>query len=118
IGLAAALGLVGGIGLSVLRFAPDRIVDDVVPGAFAGLLAIWVLGPLVSVGSEGTLEVDKLALFPLTGRQLMPGLLLAAMVGAGGLTTVLIAAGAVIGTAPASPALVLTIIAAALEVSV
>jgi len=116
--VALAIGAMGGTGLALLRVASDRRVADIVPAAFAGVLAVWVLGPVVSVGSEGTLEVDRLALLPLGRRQLMPGLLLAAMVGAGGVTTVLVLLGAVAGLAPASPGVVVTLAAAGLELCV
>jgi ABC-2 type transport system permease protein len=115
--LALLWSLVAGVvigGLFVLARTLDaRPATDATAIAFAVVLLGWVLGPVVVAGSEGTLESDRLALFPLSRRQLMPGLLLAAVAGFGGLATVLILVGAVIGMAAPSPLALVTVAAAA-----
>ena len=118
ISLALFFGLAGGLLFSLLRVATRTVAAETVPFAFAGLLLIWVLGPIVSVGSDGTLEVDKLVLFPLRRNQLMPGLLLAAIVGVGGVATVLTLLGSIVGMAPLSPAMAITLLAAVLELAI
>jgi ABC-2 type transport system permease protein len=104
--------VIGGLFL-LARTLDARPATDATAIAFAVVLLAWVLGPVVVAGSEGTLEADRLALFPLSKRQLMPGLLLAAVAGFGGVATVLILLGAVIGMAPPSPLALVTVMAAA-----
>ncbi len=105
-------GLAGALFLAV-RLLHGRDATDATAAGFALVFFAWVLGPVVAAGAEGTLEPHKLSLFPLTSRQLLPGLLLAALVGFGGLATVLILLGAIAGMAPASPLIVVTVAAGA-----
>lgn len=111
-------GLGGGLFLFARLIQDARLATDVVAIAFGLLLVTWVLAPIVTAGAEGTLEPDRLALFPLSPRQLMPGMLLAAVVGFGGLTTVLVLIGVVGGTAPVSPLALITVAAVACELLV
>ena len=110
--LALAIGaLAGGLFLAV-RLLEGRDATDATAGGFALLFLVWSLGPVITAGAEGTLEPHRLSLFPLSARQLLPGLLLAALVGFGGVATVLILVGAIIGMAPASPLVLVTLAAA------
>ena len=123
IGLAIALliavgfGGVAAVGLATLRAVKPDTASTIAAGAFTVLLFGWVVGPVVTLASDNTLEPDRLALLPLTARQLMPGFLLASTVGVGGLFTVVVLTGGVIGMAPSTPAVVITILAAVTEVA-
>ena len=101
--VAVSVGVVGGAGLLLIRLLDGPAATDVTSGALAFILAVWVLGPIVAVGSEGTLDPDRLAPFPLTRRQLMPGLLLSSLIGFGGLVSVLLLLAVLGAMAPASP---------------
>lgn len=113
--LALTIGGLGGGLFVAAQLLDARDATDATAGGFALLLIVWALGPIITAGAEGTLEPHRLSLFPLSARQLLPGLLLAALVGFGGVATVLILFGAVIGMAPASPLVVVTIAAAACQ---
>lgn len=114
--ISVVVGVLGGATFFALRFVDNgRAATDATAGAFALLLLVWVLGPIVAAGAEGTLEPDRLALFPLRPSELMPGLLLAALVGFGGLCTVLVLTGAIAGMAPASPLALVTVAAVVAE---
>jgi ABC-2 type transport system permease protein len=115
---ALGVGGLAGFGMTGLRGLSDRDFDLAVPAIFAGLLLGWALLPVLTVAVENTLDIDRLSLFPLDARDLMPGLLLAAMIGFGGLFTALVVIGGIAGTAPASPLAVLTAAAFLLELAV
>ncbi|MDR0285347.1 MAG: hypothetical protein LBI33_10740, partial [Propionibacteriaceae bacterium] len=53
----------------------------------------WILLPLVFFGSDQTLDPARFAQFPLTGRKLAPGLVVAGLVGLPGLITALLCVG-------------------------
>lgn len=57
----------------------------------AVLTALWMLAPLLTVGVDGTLDPEQLSLLPLRARQLLPGLVAAALVGLPGVVTVVFA---------------------------
>ena len=116
--LAAAFGVLGGFLLALLRFVNDDAATTATTAAFAIVLLIWTLGPVVTLGSDGTLPPERLASFPLTARQLMPGLLLASICGFGGLATVFTLAGAVVGLASGPVTLVVIALAAGAELAI
>ena len=68
------------------------------PG-FAVILLAWVLGPLLMGGVDDLLDPDRLALYPLTRRELRRGLLAASLVGFVPLGTFLALSGVVAGHA-------------------
>lgn len=109
-------GLAGALLLLARRLSPGG-AGDLMAGVFLVLLLAWGLGPVLALAADNTLDIDRLALFPLRAGQLMPGLLLAAPVGFGGLCTGLILLGAVGGAAPAGPGALLTILAGASELA-
>ncbi|HEX2849143.1 MAG TPA: hypothetical protein VHN98_01265 [Acidimicrobiales bacterium] len=115
---AVGTGVTAGLLLLFLRAMRPGDATDALAAAYAIVLVVWVFGPIVAAGSEGTLEPDRLALFPLGIGRLMPGLLLAALLGFGGVATVLVLAGSVAGMAPASPLVAVTVAAAALELCI
>ena len=111
-----SIGVGGIVGVSLMTFRAidsDRTAGDLAAITTAAMVAMWAVGPLV-VGSEGTLDPERLSLLPLDARRLMPGLLAAGAVGFGGVTTALVLAGLLIGMAPASPLAVVTVAAIAL----
>lgn len=110
---AVCVGLTGGAGLLAIRLLDGAAATDAASGASAFVLAIWVLGPIVAAGSEGTLDPDRLAPFPLTRRQLMPGLLLSALIGFGGLVSSILFVALAAAMVPASPLALLTVVAVA-----
>lgn len=59
--------------------------------ALATLTALWMLAPLLTVGVDSTLDPEQLSLLPLRARQLLPGLVAAALVGIPGVLTVFFA---------------------------
>ncbi|MBA2609501.1 MAG: hypothetical protein H0U92_11210 [Actinobacteria bacterium] len=97
---AFGLGALTFLALVALRTTTDATSSDVAAVVFFVLLLGWVVAPLLALASDNTLDIDRLSAFPLTGRQLMPGLLLSAAVGPGGVFTALVLLGVFVGTAP------------------
>ena len=92
-GLGAAVAVA--IGLALAARNPGGGVVAVI--AFGTAWVGWVLLPMLLFRSDDTLDPRKFALLPATPRQLVPGLLLAALVGVGGLSTLVGASGLVVG---------------------
>ena len=116
--LAVVTGLFfGGLALA-FRVAVVHELVPWIPVVFAVLLAAWVLLPIIGMGVEGTLDVDRLSLLPLGPRHLMPGLLLTSMLGFGGVVTTLALLGTVVGLMPLSAVAVCTVGACALLLAV
>ena len=111
--VAVVVGLTGGAGLLAIRFLEGSAATDAASGALGFVLLVWVLGPIVAAGSEGTLDPDRLAPFPLTRRQLMPGLLIASLIGFGGLVSVLLLLALLAAMVPASPLALVSVAALA-----
>ncbi|XVQ87421.1 hypothetical protein ACQP2K_08400 [Microbispora siamensis] len=79
---AALLAAVAGFGLlSLIRFAPSDVALDLVSAAFAMFAVGWIVVPLMAFGLDETLDPARLALFPLTTRQLATGMLAASATG-------------------------------------
>ena len=116
--LAVGVGAFGGSFFLLGRVAPDRVVDDLLLGGLGVVFLVWIFGPLVSVGSDSTLEVDQLVLLPLGPRQLMPGLLLASLAGAGGIASFFCVLGILGGYMPVSPFAIVTLLGALLFVAI
>ena len=114
---AVSAGGMGGVLFGLARFMSDQAAMEAAVGGFGVVLLMWALGPIVTATSDGTLDADRLTVFPLSARQLMPGLLGAALAGFGGLATVLAFIGAFVGLTPLSPLAVLTVLAIALELA-
>lgn len=94
-GALYALGIVATLiaGQLALRFAAQEYAA---PVSVLGLSAVtlgWVLAPLLLSGVDDTLDIGRLALLPLRGRHLAPGLVAAAFVGVPGVATTLAVAG-------------------------
>ena len=76
IGGLYGLGLLAGvvIGLFALSFAPLPIARTVLVLAGSATLLGWILIPLFTTGIDQTLDIPKLAHFPIPRRTLMVGL--------------------------------------------
>jgi len=109
--VALAVGGTGAAFFATVRFVDDPVATDVTIAAFTVVFFVWLLGPIITAASDGTLPPEQLAPFPLTGRQLMPGLTLATVVGFGGLCTALVLLGAFAGLAPFGALAVVTVLA-------
>ena len=107
-----ALGVGVAIGGRVLEQGSDVVLVAV---ALTGLL--WIVGPPLFFGIDETLDPGRLALFPLTRRQLVVGMTAASLIGTGPTMTALVLLGAVVGSATSPVAAVLALVAAALQLA-
>jgi len=81
-------------------------------GTYVAIFATWTLGTMAVGGADETVDPARLALLPLTRRQLVLGLAVAAVIGTGALATVIVLAGMVVGFAPSSVGALLVVMAA------
>ncbi len=94
-GLSMAVGAF--IGFVLLRSADaDELRGPLLVLIFAALTLGWPVVTLFTAGSNENLTPGKFALFPVTARQLMPGLLAAALLGGGALITSVLGLGGVV----------------------
>lgn len=95
LGCVYALGVVGGVlvGLAALRTTSAATTADVTVVAFSALTVGWLLLSLLVFGVDETVDPAKFALLPVRARELLPGLLVAALVGVPGVATVLVGLG-------------------------
>jgi ABC-2 type transport system permease protein len=100
--------------LSMRSILPSTACD-IAAVVFTLLAVFWALGPVLALASDATIDIDKLSLFPLTARQLMPGLLLAAAIGFGGLFSTIVLLGALVGMGGTGPSVVVALLAVVLE---
>lgn len=84
---------------------------------FGALTVGWPLFTLFTAGSNELLDPGRFALFPVTARQLIPGLFAAAMLGAGAVDTAVLAFGTVISWSGSALTTVAAAIAAVLGVT-
>ncbi len=90
IGVVYALGIVvlAFAGLIALRFTSTALTADVTVPAFALLTLGWLLLSLLVFGVDETVDPARFALLPVRARELLPGLLLAGLIGVPGVATV------------------------------
>lgn len=112
-GAAILCGLAAGGLLLWSRTAGPAAHSPVILGVCSTLFVGWFAAPLFATGLDGTVGPERLAVFPLTTRQLTSGLFVAAAVGGGGVFSLLTLIGVVGATAPVN-ALFLISTAAAL----
>lgn len=93
-GLAVTLG--GVAGLVGLRFVDADLAAPVVVAGGSLLVLGWGVVPLLVSGVDETLDPARFALLPLRARRLVPGLLLAGLVGVPGVATTVIALATVV----------------------
>jgi len=98
LGATYALGLVAGAyaGLVALRWTSTTTTAEVTVPVYTGLTVGWLLLSLLVFGVDETVDPARFALLPVRARELLPGLLAAALVGVPGVATVLVALGLVV----------------------
>ena len=111
---AYALGLVVAVyaGLVALRWTSTTTTGEVTVTVYAGLTLGWLMLSLLVFGVDETVDPSRFALLPVRARDLVPGLLAAALVGVPGVATALVALGLVV-TWARTPALALAALVAA-----
>ena len=105
VGAVYGLGVVAGVlaGLVALRWTGNDLTADVTVLAFATLTLGWLLMSLLVFGVDETVDPARFALLPVRARELLPGLLAAALIGVPGVATVLVGLGLVITWARSLP---------------
>ena len=118
IGGLYALGLVAGVlvGLVALRSTSAATTGDVTVLAYAALALGWLLMSLLVFGVDETVDPAKFALLPVRARELVPGLLLAAVIGVPGVATVLVGFGLLVTWTRSVPLTLAALVAAPLGV--
>lgn len=115
---ALLLGLVAGVGGLVagilLRSVPAPWQTIVLQLGMALVLLVWIIGPLLIAGSDTAMDPVKFTLLPLNKRQLATGLGVSALVGPGGVATVLTMVGVTIGMVRANAGLPMVVLGAAM----
>lgn len=86
--LGAVLGVI--IAMVALRSASVALTADVTVLGLSLLTLSWLLMSLLVFGVDETVDPAKFALLPLRARELLPGLLVAGLVGVPGVATVLV----------------------------
>ncbi|GAA3564805.1 hypothetical protein GCM10022197_20620 [Microlunatus spumicola] len=114
LGAVYALGIVVAAyaGLVALRWTSTTVTTQVTVLAYAALTLGWLLLSLLVFGVDETVDPARFALLPVRARELVPGLLAAALVGVPGAATVLLALGLVV-TWARTPALAVAALVAA-----
>ncbi|GII82668.1 transporter [Sphaerisporangium siamense] len=115
--LAGALivGCGGLLLMSLLRLAPPDVALDVGVVTFTGLTIVWIVAPLMAFGVDETLDPARLALFPLTPRQMAAGMFAASAAGPWPLASLLVLLGVVAGLARGVTGLLLGLVAVVLQ---
>ena len=118
IGAVYGLGLVAAVvaGLVALRWTSTELTADVTVVVFASLSIGWLLLSLLVFGVDETVDPARFALLPVRARELLPGLLAAALVGVPGVATVLIGLGLVVTWARSLPLIAAALLAMPLGV--
>jgi ABC-2 type transport system permease protein len=114
-----ALGIVGGVfvGMVALRYTSVAVTADVTVLAFSGLTVGWLLMSLLVFGVDETVDPAKFALLPVRAGELLPGLLLAGLIGVPGAATVLVGAALVIAWARTVPLTLAAVVAVTIGVA-
>lgn len=92
VGLLWALWLLVAVVVGVVALSLTQGLDVarvVAVAAGSALLLGWVIGPVLVVGTEATVDARRLAPFPLTARQLMAALTAVGLTGIPGIITTL-----------------------------
>lgn len=116
LGSVYALGVVVSalVGLVALRWTSATTTAEVTVLAYAALTVGWLLLSLLVFGVDETVDPARFALLPVRARELVPGLLVAALVGVPGVATVLVALGLVVTWARTPAPAVAALVAAVL----
>ncbi|SDV00015.1 ABC-2 type transport system permease protein [Microlunatus sagamiharensis] len=111
-----ALGVVAAVyaGLVALRWTSTATTGQVTVPVYAGLTLGWLMLSLLVFGVDETVDPARFALLPVRARDLVPGLLAAALVGVPGVATALVALGLVVTWARTPVLAVAALVAAVL----
>lgn len=104
---AASFGL-----LALARGAPPGVARGVIVAASAALFFGWLVGPVVTIGLDATVDPLRLMPFPLTRRQLVLALFASSCLGGGGIFTALVVAGIVVASGVSGPLVLVSAMAA------
>lgn len=122
--LGFAAGLVGGgsvalIGFTVLAAARGNaaLATDAATVVYAFVALGWVVLPILTFASDDLLDPTRLALLPLTRRELITLLSVGALVGVAPVATLLASLGLAAGVATTPLGLVVALLAAVLQVA-
>ena len=99
-------------GLVALRWTSTTTTGEITVLVYAGLTLGWLMLSLLVFGVDETVDPARFALLPVRARDLVPGLLAAALVGVPGVATALVALGLVV-TWARTPALAVAALVAA-----
>jgi ABC-2 type transport system permease protein len=99
-----------------LRYTSLTLTADVTVVGYAALTLGWLLMSMLVFGVDETIDPAKFALLPVRAKELLPGLLVAGLISAPGIATVLVGAGLVITWARTVPLTMAALIAAVLGV--
>ncbi|GAA5029433.1 hypothetical protein GCM10023258_25880 [Terrabacter aeriphilus] len=115
IGIIYFTGLVVAVavGLGALRGTPDA-VRVVVPLAGAAGTVLWTVVPLLSFGSDPTLDPGRFATFAIPHRDLAVGLLAAALVGLPAIASTVLCVGVVVGSSQTLTSTLVALVGAAI----
>jgi ABC-2 type transport system permease protein len=102
--------------LVALRYTSLALTADVTVVGYAALTVGWLVMSMLVFGVDETIDPAKFALLPVRARELLPGLLVAGLISAPGVATVLVGAGLVITWARTGPLTVAALIGAVLGV--
>ncbi len=118
LGAVYALGIVGAVlvGLAALRTTEATTTADVTVVAFSGLTIGWLVFSLLVFGVDETVDPAKFALLPVRARELLPGLLAAAVVGVPGIATVLVSLGLLVAWSRSALLIIAALVALVLGV--
>lgn len=114
---ALAAVVVSVVGLVALRLTAPTLAADVTVVAFSMLTAGWLMFSLLVFGVDETVDPSKFALLPVRARQLLPGLLVAGLVGSPGIATVLVSLGLVVTWTRSVPLTLAALVAVPLGVA-
>ena len=117
-GIPLVLGIGSFLLLALARGATFGVARGITLAVSACLFLGWLIGPVITVGLDATIDPLRLVTFPLSRRQLTVGLFAASCLGGGGIYTALVAAGLVVASEVTGPAVVLAVAAGASLVGV
>lgn len=110
--LSGVLGvLVGGL-VATSRAGGVSVAVGLARGLPAVLLLGWIIGPLMTGGLDSTVDPQRLAVYPLTRRQITLGLFIVSCVGGGGFFSALALTGLLVASTPPGPLAVVSVVAA------
>jgi ABC-2 type transport system permease protein len=112
---AAFCAFFGFLLFALLRVADADLAQELGIVAFAGFAATWTVVPLLAFGLDETLDPSRLALFPLSTRQLAMGMLTAGAAGPWPMASLIVLLGAVIGLGRSITGIALGVVAVCLE---